>query len=270
MHKRILVVDDSIVVRGLVRQFIESRPGFEICGEASDGLEGVEKGLELKPDLIILDFSMPRINGLQAALMLHEIVPGIPIILFTIYKDPVLSRLARNAGVTSVVSMTDRLSALADEVQRLTAAALVRMPTVVCEVQLWNIEVENAVDVIRPDVQQDNITTNDDVPATAILRGRWQTPLQVCRHRLNFLLQSRRQSASLAKLLFETRRQPVSLGKPWGKVILMLVIPLAHGVFIMRVEPVVFVGILVLVFILAVSVPVSIPLCKNCAGIQQE
>jgi two-component system nitrate/nitrite response regulator NarL len=120
MHKRILIVDDSELVRGLVREFIESLPGFEVCGEASDGLEGVEKGLELKPDLIVLDFSMPRINGLQAALMLHEIVPETPIILFTVFKDAVLSRLAQNAGVASIVSKTDQLTILADEVQRLT------------------------------------------------------------------------------------------------------------------------------------------------------
>jgi two-component system, NarL family, nitrate/nitrite response regulator NarL len=120
MHKRILIVDDSELVRSLVREFIESLPGFEVCGEAADGLEGVEKGLELKPDLIILDFSMPRINGLQAALMLHEIVPDTPIILFTVFKDAVLSRLAHNAGVASVVSKTDQLTILTDEVQRLT------------------------------------------------------------------------------------------------------------------------------------------------------
>ena len=120
MHKRILIVDDSELVRGLVREFIESLPGFEVCGEASDGLEGVEKGLELKPDLIVLDFSMPRINGLQAALMLHEIVPKTPIILFTVFKDAVLSRLAQNAGVASIVSKTDQLTILTDEVQRLT------------------------------------------------------------------------------------------------------------------------------------------------------
>ena len=120
MDKRILIVDDSPLTRGLVREFIESRPGIKVCGEAGDGLEGVEKGLELKPDLIVLDFSMPRINGLQAALMLHEIVPETPIILFTVFKDAVLSRLAHNAGVASIVSKTDQLTILTDEVQRLT------------------------------------------------------------------------------------------------------------------------------------------------------
>jgi two-component system, NarL family, nitrate/nitrite response regulator NarL len=122
MLKRILIVDDSALIRGLLRAFLESRPDFEICGEAADGFEGVEKGLELNPDVVILDFSMPRINGLQAALMLHEFVPDTPIILFTIYKDGVIGRLAHNAGVASVISKTDQLTTLADEVQRLTAS----------------------------------------------------------------------------------------------------------------------------------------------------
>jgi DNA-binding NarL/FixJ family response regulator len=123
MDKRILIVDDSALTRGLVREFIECRPGIKVCGEAVDGLEGVEKGLELKPDLIVLDFSMPRLNGLQAALMLHEVVPDIPIILFTFFKDAILSRLAHNAGVTSVLSKTDQLATLADEIRRLTGWA---------------------------------------------------------------------------------------------------------------------------------------------------
>jgi chemotaxis response regulator CheB len=63
MQKRILIVDDNALIRGLVRISLESRHDLEVCGEASVGMEGVEKGLALRPDLIILDFSMPRING---------------------------------------------------------------------------------------------------------------------------------------------------------------------------------------------------------------
>ena len=120
--KRILVVDDNAPIRGLVREFIEARPGFEICGEATDGVEGIEKGRKLKPDLIVLDFLMPRINGLQAALILHEIVPNAPIILLTFYKDAVPTDLAQAAGVASILSKIDQLASLADEVQRLIAA----------------------------------------------------------------------------------------------------------------------------------------------------
>jgi len=118
--KRILVIDDNAPIRGLVRQFIEARPGFEVCGEAADGVEGVQKGQELNPDLIVLDFLMPRINGLQAALILHEFAPSTPIILFTFYKETIPMDLAKAAGVASILSKGDQLGTLADEVQRLT------------------------------------------------------------------------------------------------------------------------------------------------------
>jgi DNA-binding NarL/FixJ family response regulator len=120
MPKRILVVDDNAPIRGLVREFIEARPGFEICGEATDGVEGVQKGRELKPDLIVMDFLMPRLNGLQVAALVHVISPNTPIILFTFYKDAVPKDLAQAAGVSSILSKTDQLATLADEVQRLT------------------------------------------------------------------------------------------------------------------------------------------------------
>ena len=120
MHKRILIVDDSASTRGLVRAFLESRPDFTVCGEAVDGLEGIAKGLELNPDLIVLDYSLPGINGLRVAEFLHEVAPDTPIILFTFYKDAIPIPLARAAGVASVVSKSDQLTMLADEVQRLT------------------------------------------------------------------------------------------------------------------------------------------------------
>src|ERR1700675_1038505 len=106
MRKRVLIVDDSAPVRRLVRAFLETRPGLEVCGEAIDGVDGVEKGRELRPDLIVLDLAMPRMNGLQAAAALQRIVPDAPIILFTFHKDAISLRQARDAGVTSVLSKT--------------------------------------------------------------------------------------------------------------------------------------------------------------------
>jgi two-component system chemotaxis response regulator CheB len=87
MQKRIFIVDHSHAARGSVREFLESRPDFEVCGEASDGLKGIEKGRVLNPELIVLDYSLPRINGLQVAAMLQAVVPNTPIILFTFYKE---------------------------------------------------------------------------------------------------------------------------------------------------------------------------------------
>jgi two-component system nitrate/nitrite response regulator NarL len=120
MNKRILIVDDSAPTRGLVRKFIESRSGFEICGEATDGAEGVEKAHQLRPDLILLDFSMPQMNGLQAALIIHQKDPITPIILFTFYKDVLSSHVVHAVGVASIISKSDPLPTLADEIQILT------------------------------------------------------------------------------------------------------------------------------------------------------
>jgi two-component system nitrate/nitrite response regulator NarL len=120
VSKRILIVDDNVLIRELIRLFIERRPEFEVCGEASDGVEGIERGRELKPDLIVLDFLMPRANGLQTAARLQEVVPNTPIILLTLHKEAIPIPVARAAGVASVLSKTDQLPVLADEIKRLT------------------------------------------------------------------------------------------------------------------------------------------------------
>ncbi len=67
MTKHILIVDDSDFVRPAVRHFVEGQPGFDVCGEAVDGLDALEKAGFLMPDLIILDLTMPRMNGFQTA-----------------------------------------------------------------------------------------------------------------------------------------------------------------------------------------------------------
>ena len=68
--KRILLVDDSATVRGVVRPLFDSHPNFEVCGEAEHGREAVEKAPSLRPDLIVLDLSMPVMNALDAAPLL--------------------------------------------------------------------------------------------------------------------------------------------------------------------------------------------------------
>ena len=87
MPKCILIADDSKTIRTLIRAFIENRAGFEVCGEAVDGVEAIEKAKELQPDLIILDLAMPRMNGAAAASVLKRRMPKIPIILFTMYDE---------------------------------------------------------------------------------------------------------------------------------------------------------------------------------------
>jgi YesN/AraC family two-component response regulator len=67
MLKRILIADDLEHIRNLVRSFLQEKLGFQVCGEAVDGYDAIEKAQKLKPDLIILDVSMPRMGGIEAA-----------------------------------------------------------------------------------------------------------------------------------------------------------------------------------------------------------
>lgn len=119
MSNGILIVDDSAQIRNMVRLWLETDDKFEVCGEAADGVEGIEKALELKPDLIVLDLLMPRMNGLQTAAALQTAMPEVPIILFTLFPDSELASQARSAGVASVLSKMDQMDVLCDEVERL-------------------------------------------------------------------------------------------------------------------------------------------------------
>jgi DNA-binding NarL/FixJ family response regulator len=112
MPKSILIVDDSSQIRKLVRNFFACETKFEVCGEAVDGIDAIEKVGELNPDLIILDASMPRMNGLEAARALRSMHRGMPIILFTMHADAISNIDASAAGITSVISKMASLSEL--------------------------------------------------------------------------------------------------------------------------------------------------------------
>ena len=84
--KCILIVDDLPQMRKLIRVYLEEEPEFRVCGEAIDGLDAIDKAQNLKPDVIILDASMPRLNGIEAAPKLKELLPETAIILFTFHE----------------------------------------------------------------------------------------------------------------------------------------------------------------------------------------
>src|SRR6266853_1654664 len=114
MPKSILIVDDSPQIRKLVRTYFDRQTDVQICGEAVDGLDAIEKATELHPDLIILDESMPRMDGLQAARILHSMAIGSPIILFTLHAETISSEDASEAGIASIVSKTDGITNLGE------------------------------------------------------------------------------------------------------------------------------------------------------------
>ena len=106
----VLIVDDNIQLRRVIRGLVESA-GLEACGEAVDGLDAIDKARELKPDLIILDLSMPRMNGIDAARELSEICPDVPIVLYTMHADVIGRAGELPIGVTAVVAKTENLVA---------------------------------------------------------------------------------------------------------------------------------------------------------------
>jgi NarL family two-component system response regulator LiaR len=121
VSKCILIVDDHPSVRTLIRAFLESQTGFTVCGEAVDGLDALQKALHLHPDLIVLDVEMPRMNGLDAARVLRYLLPGVPIILFTVYHDRLPISDITELGIEAVISKTDSLDVLASHACRLLA-----------------------------------------------------------------------------------------------------------------------------------------------------
>jgi DNA-binding NarL/FixJ family response regulator len=104
MPKRILIVDDSAPVLNSVKFVLESVPDWVVGGEAHDGREAIDKVALLNPDLVLLDFSMPVMNGLDAARELSRIRPDLPIVMFT--DSPEIEREAMLCGCRRVVSKT--------------------------------------------------------------------------------------------------------------------------------------------------------------------
>ncbi len=104
---RILIADDHAVVRKGVRSLLASRPDWEICGEASDGLDAVRMAKSFRPDVIILDISMPQMSGLEAAPLIRKDLPNADIVILS-QHDPAHARsLALNAGARAFVGKPD-------------------------------------------------------------------------------------------------------------------------------------------------------------------
>jgi CheY-like chemotaxis protein len=121
--KRIMVVDDNPAIRKIFRNILEFDRDWIVCGEGVDGRDGVEKAKTLCPDLIVLDVSMPVMNGLEAARILHQIMPDVPVILCSLHADRVLESEAIGAGVTAVFSKAENMQTLISKARELLKTA---------------------------------------------------------------------------------------------------------------------------------------------------
>lgn len=119
LTKSVLLVDDNPIIRRTLHRVFESQADFDVCGEAENGQEAIEKASQLGPDVIVLDLSMPVMNGLDAAHVLKQMAPTVPLILFSSFTDALQHEMAETAGFSAVISKADNVSVLIDKTRHL-------------------------------------------------------------------------------------------------------------------------------------------------------
>jgi DNA-binding NarL/FixJ family response regulator len=117
---RILIADDHEAVRRGLRSALTGA-GWEICGEASNGKEAIAKTLELQPDLILLDVSMPQMGGLEAAPKILSSAPGVKVVVFTMHESQQIKNEMVNMGVHGLAIKSAPLGNLLDTIKRVLA-----------------------------------------------------------------------------------------------------------------------------------------------------
>lgn len=116
---RILIADDHEVVRKGVWSILAPCEHLQVCGEAANGQEAVQKALQLKPDLIILDVAMPILGGFSAAKEIKKSLPDLPILILSMHDDPEMIRASKLAGAQGFITKTDVSAALLIAVEAL-------------------------------------------------------------------------------------------------------------------------------------------------------
>jgi len=116
---RILIADDHEIVRHGIRALIESHPGWEVCAEAVDGREAVEKTVELRPDLALIDVSMPNLNGLDAARQILQALPHTCVLILTMHESEQIVREVLEVGARGFLLKSDAARDLVSAIQAL-------------------------------------------------------------------------------------------------------------------------------------------------------
>jgi two-component system nitrate/nitrite response regulator NarL len=104
---RILIADDHEIFRRGLRSLLESHPEWEVCGEAIDGQEAVDRTKELNPDIVVLDITMPRLNGLEAAQLIRSEAPHSKMVILSQHEPALMRQAALSAGASAYVTKSE-------------------------------------------------------------------------------------------------------------------------------------------------------------------
>lgn len=118
---RILIADDNPLVRCGLRMLIEQHEGWSVCGEATDGLEAVRKATDLKPNVILLDISMPNLDGLSALPIIRQKAPQSEIFILTVHHSVDLARVAADRGARAYIIKSLLTTELVPHIEALAA-----------------------------------------------------------------------------------------------------------------------------------------------------
>ena len=117
--RSMLIVDDSPVIRQALCEFFTRERDFEVCAEAENGREAIEKALLLRPALILTDLSMPLMDGFAETRILRKVMPAVPIIIYSAHSSPFIEKEAIAAGASAVLSKSDAVTALIGKAREL-------------------------------------------------------------------------------------------------------------------------------------------------------
>jgi DNA-binding NarL/FixJ family response regulator len=111
---RVLLVDHSELFRAAVSSILKEQPGYQIVGEAGDGPNAIQRAMEVKPDLVVLDVDLPRLSGIEVARQIRRCFPDTMILFLTLNNDAELAREALHTGARGYVFKLDAVAELAE------------------------------------------------------------------------------------------------------------------------------------------------------------
>jgi two-component system, NarL family, nitrate/nitrite response regulator NarL len=123
MSKNILIADDNPHFLRTLGRVLGMQPGLSVCGLAVDGVDAIEKARHAHPDLVVLDLSMPALNGIEATQALKQTMPDVPVIIFTVHKTRFVNAQAAAAGASAIISKGENLSELVQTIRALLEPA---------------------------------------------------------------------------------------------------------------------------------------------------